>query len=84
MGRTAVRTIWHLRHHSQKQNMASKRRYTSKQVVEMLQNTDSFESESDSDSSYEQLKRTRTDNDIDLHILRVCYMIFIRSLPCLQ
>jgi len=50
----------------------------------MLQNTDSFKSESDSDSSYEQLKRTRTDNDIDLHILRVWYMIFIRSLNLAQ
>jgi len=42
--------------------MASKRRYTSKQVVEILQNIESYESESDSDSSCEEIKGPRTNN----------------------
>ena len=42
-------SIYHLAlsYCTQNQNMASKRRYTSKQVVEILQNIESYESESE-------------------------------------
>ena len=60
--------------------MASKRRYAKKQVVEMLLNTSYNDSESDSDSE-EAVKRPRTDN-MDLHILRVCYTISISFVHC--